>query len=367
MLENPWTLCLLILPIAYLFLRKNRYYYKVPYLAWNLSAKREVGRGSFWVNLSEYLIWAACLFLIGAAADVSLEYEERFEKNLVHNYILINDGSGSMVESAKENGVGVSLTALLAGNRAFLAQIEALKRPDGEKDFVGAIAFSNNSFVVSYLTNELSSITEKLEIINWRKWPLGNGTEINEAIWTGLLMIFMKNADYGGTKLSKEELLSLTTHLMGADEDFQLDIETNLAKKILALRKEVVGTQLILFTDGIVGISGTPRSMSVIKLLKLCQKLGARVHFLSVETIPARLNSAIQETGGKALFLNKLNEKELEKVYAEIAAAGAAEKLVEARPQNKSLSFIFAGLGMALLTLALMLRNNKVGRSLTRV
>jgi hypothetical protein len=272
-----------------------------------------------------------------------------------------------MVDNGKEKGVGDSLTALLSGNRAFLTQIEALKRPEGEKDFVGAVAFSKNSFVVSYLTNELSEVKEKLEIIDWRESPLNRGTEINEAIWTGLLMVFMKNADYGGAKLSKEELRLLTARLMGADEDFQLDPETNLAKKILALRQEIAGTQLILFTDGIVEISGSPRSMSVIKLLKLCQILESRVHLLSVANLPPRLKSAVQETGGKALFLRRMNEKELEKIYAEIAAAGAAEKLVEARPQRKSLSFIFAGLGLSLLTLALVLRNNKVGRSLTRV
>jgi hypothetical protein len=365
--EHPWLLLLLILFLANLFFRRPKYFLRhanVQLLSENLKKNR---LGSLIIASLSFLRHLSCLLLILAAADYSFGYKERTKKFLIHNYVLINDGSGSMVDEGMSNGVGQSLSVLLKGNDEFLKMLEKLEKSKNERDLVSAIVFSNDPYVVCYFTEDYDFIRKKLNYVDWRKRPeLNFGTEIDKAFWVSLKLVLNDNQKKGGSSFTENELIDLETRLKGVNRNLILENVPKLKNKIRQIKKEIIGSVLVAFTDGEIIFDGDSSRLSVPKILLLCRELGVKVYLISVKKIEPDFMKYILATGGHGIILRSLDLEKTVSAYKEIVKSEAKEFLMVDRRLKKSYSDWLAGGGLALLIIYLVLRNT-VSRSLTEI
>lgn len=364
--SHPLFLSLFVLFLGFLIARKSRYFLRHASVAIIVNAqKRNRGRGIM-AALPPFCRYLGFILLILAAADYCGDYEDHYQKNLIHHYVLLNDGSGSMVSGGEKNGVGERLKALLNGNDKFLATLEKLKRPDGSKDWVAAAIFSNDAFVVSYPTEDYNFVREKLRQVDWTMPPLNHGTEIDKAVWLGIKIILKKNSENKGTFYLEDELTRIGIYTMGGGRQFDLKNLSVLQTKTAKIKNEIRGSSLVIFTDAEILFDGNQFRMSVAKLFLFCKALGIRAYLISVEQIDADLARYIKETGGDSLVISNISSEKITTAYANIVNKEAGEYITVSRRQKKSYAEWLAGTGLALLTVCIMLRNT-MSRSLTEI
>ena len=364
--SHPLFLLLFALSLGLIIARKTKYFLRHAHIKIVINVKRKNWGGAMLNALPIFVKWLAWILLILAAADYSSGYVEYYHKDIIHQYILIDDGSGSMIDGAAKNGVGKSLKALLAGNEKFLTTLENLKRPDGGKDQIAATIFSNDVFVVSYFTEDYDFIRKKLNQVDWRIRPLNLGTEMDKAIWLGIKMILKRNSESQGTFYSEDEMASLNIRAVGSGRQFDLENLPTLKSKTEKIKNEIKGSALVIFTDGQITFDGHQFRMSVAKLLLFCKSLGIRVYLISVDQIESDLTRYIKETGGDGLIIRGMDTKKITDAYTNIVNREAGEYIVSDRRQKRSYAEWLAGAGLALLTFYIMLKNT-VSRSLTEI
>lgn len=323
---NPYFLLLLLLPLFFLFFKKKRFFLKHSCCDFFTTEKKAT-----W----QFLSWFGWILLVLASLGIYFSFQEKTRIELVRKYVLINDGSGSMIESNKKNGVGENLTKVINANRKFLSLLE-------KSDLLGAIAFSSDAFIISYLVEDKEFVWEKLININYLEPPMNLGTELDKALFAGIGMLAEQQIPpelvsrlYGtGTELTRDKVV----------EEF--------------LKKDLRGS-LVIFTDGEFGLlAGDKFVMSIYKLLDLCKFAKIKVYFISLGMIDERIASKIVTTGGKVTILRNLTEKNLTIAYEDILRTQQVDYKVIERTINKSLTKVFACFGLLFLVIGFLLGKN---------
>jgi hypothetical protein len=345
--EHPYFLSIFLLAAAFLLFRKRKYFLKHASVS-NLSKTKKYNS----VMVLNCFGWTA---LVIAASGLTWGEILPVSKKLAHKYVLVNDASGSMIEG-EADGRGPKLIAVERGNSALLKMLS--KREDGSIDKVGAMVFSNDAYIVSYIVDDPEFVQQKLNSVNYRLPPLGGGTNVDKALWSSI-GLFLKDAK----QLSEEQLFAIG-NLMYGTGGFE---PTETAQQIIERFKPfTVGCSVVIFTDGMFFPDGNESMMSTYKLLQLSKRLGIRVYLISVETIDRLVFEALLETGGTGIVLKGFDVEALEKVYADIVKSQSHEEFVTEESIKRSLSFWFGSFALTCLGVANLLRYT-VNRSFTEV
>lgn len=360
---HPEFFLLVIIIIAVLLLpRRHRWFLRVSTIKFfaETSANYQ-GRINFKKYLPYLFLASGLLLLLVAAADPIIGEQKLNQRFLVHDYLLINDGSGSMSNDARGHprGVGERISVLLSANEAFLEAVKSTPRPSNEKDAVGAIIFSSDAFILSYPNVNYDNLWLKLNTIYWKNNPLGLGTELNKALWVAVQAIIRKNHQQGGDYFTIEEIESLRRHVSMPGRN--LNISPNLRKKIELIAQEIIGTSFIIFTDGEFNLE--PRSynnsynseLSVAKNLLLCKELGIRVYLISAEARNKDVIPLVKTTGGEFYYLRKMRDvAQLKELYLNILRRQSKEVVVEGQTVKVSLYFWPGFIGFCLIYFGLL-------------
>ncbi len=311
-MDHPYFLLLFVLPLVFIFFNRPQYYLNHSYIEplSNIRIKT--------TNYSSYFFWIGLFFLVLASVDIFTGYIKKEKLIPVHNYVLINDASQSMTGFTNDADWSQSpqVQALISGNIYFL---DLLKTKTDTKDYVGMLAFSSDTYVVSYLTNDPIFVKDKLLNMHWGP-PLSSGTSVDKAIWNGILVILRKNDKNNGDILSLKETQNLNYCVLGKDR--KLSIDKSLQNRLLKIKEQIIGPSLIVFTDGFFNVDGGGIEMSSIKLLMLCKQLGVRVYFLSIAPTDLLKNNgfgkAVEDTGGYMKYIAKIDDINFNAAYEEI-------------------------------------------------
>lgn len=361
MFDHPWVFLSLIFLIAVIFWRKSGYFVKVGSLS-KIAPSYERNKGKIiWKKFFPlFVFFSGMSLLILSAADFWMGYQQQSKKYLLHNYVMINDGSGSMLWDPQ------TIPTLLSGNKVFFETLKELDRKDDERDLVAQVVFSNGSYVVSYFREDYDNLMRKMELVDWRASPLNQGTDAGSGFWSAIQLTLKKNSYNGGHNYSSEEMKMLIAHVRGAEED-EFKLGGKLKEKTAILRDELKGYVFIVFTDGQFDMSPYPEFISPGKTISLCKELGIKVYIISVGSANAELQESIRATGGSMFFIKTSRDsKALAVLYKKIAEneSRSTKNFVE---QKKHYYYQwFAVPALALLSLWIVLKNT-VSRSLTEL
>jgi hypothetical protein len=344
MIENPYFLCLLILfPLYIYFWNKRKFYFRHPYI------KHLSNSSKAWFNW-QYFVLAGSLLLVIAASNFVWKMKETQKVSLIHKYVLVNDGSGSMVNNTKENGIGRELTAILSGNEKLLSFLG--NRKDGSKDLVGAIVFADDAFTVSYLCDDPEFVHKKLLRIDYRVPPMNQGTNIGAGIWSAIEMVLSQNK-----AIPQDDLDKLQVRFYGEGHQLKKD---DFVDGIVAQKDKFTGTSIIFFTDGIFqNAAGNPRIMSTYKLINFCKDMGIRVYFISIFELDNLIAKYSRDTGGRGEVVLNYDKKRLEEIYEEIATSQAQEYIMKDVVVDRSFAQWFGIAGLGLVLFGVVLHNTK--------
>lgn len=290
-------------------------------------------------------------FLVMGACNFVWKTKESFRVSLVHKYVLINDGSGSMVDYNKPNGIGKELTSVLSGNAKLFEFLG--KRQDGSKDLVGAVVFSSDSYVVSFLSDDPEFVHKKLKRVDYRLPPMNQGTYVGIGLWTGLEMVLSHDKS-----ISQSDLDHLQLKFYGAGHNIKKD---SVTEALVANKNVFAGSSLIFFTDGIFDYpEGNPRIMSTYKIINFCKDMGIRVYFISIFQLDPLIIRYCKDSGGRGeLITDGYNKKRLEEIYEDIVTSQAKEYTIKEESVDRSLGTILGLIGLALVLCGLVLHNTK--------
>lgn len=354
MFDNLYFLLLLMLSAAFLVYRGRRYFLKHAYVH-SLTNTRPDGHCKSKIFQSCMMI-IGWLLLIAASATPTAGTTIVQKRHPVHKYILINDGSGSMVDVRQERGVGKRLDPVYKGNKALLDMLD--KRNDGSKDLVGAIVFSNDAFVVSYMVDDPQFVAKKLSFVDYRRHPMNSGTQLENALWAGIEMILSNE------KETDDDLRVIQNRMFGIGQDYKRDdVQTTLEK----YRSKAQHSCVIIFTDGeFDNPAGNRGRMSVYKLLHLCKDLGIKVYVISVEVVDNFVERYTKDTGGFSTIFRDFDEAKFRKAYENVVESQTQEEIVVEQHVKKSFATITALIALGFLSVGLFL-SLTVGRNFTEV
>ncbi len=358
MFDHPWALLFFVALISIFFLRRNKYFVKVGSLIKHAPYyKKNRGRIIWKERLPSFLFISGISLLILATADLWMGYSEQSKKYLLHNYVLINDGSGSMMMFKEP------IPALLFGNKVFFETLKEADRKDDERDLVAQVIFSNGAYVISYFREDYDNLMRKMELVDWRSSPLGQGTDAGSGFWSALQLVLKKNTYNGGHSYSPEEMKMLMARVRGWEGD--LKFNKALEEKTATIKQELTGYVFIVFTDGEFDVGSAPQFISPNKTINLCERLGIKVYIISVGSANIDLQQLVRSTGGDMLFLKTSRDRQ---------AVAALYKKIAERELRSTKNYIeqkkhyyyrwFALPALALLSLWIVLKNT-VSRSLT--
>jgi hypothetical protein len=282
------------------------------------------------------LVLLGAFFITLAAANFTLSMTEKTKVYQVHKYVLVNDGSGSMVDNNKENGIGDALGAVLAGNEKLFDFLG--KREDGSKDLAGAVVFSDDAFVVSWLSDDPQFVHQKLRRIDYRLQPLARGTNIESGLWAGVEMLLSHN-----DVVKQDDLDKLQVRFYGEERSIKTD---DFIKSLISQKDKFAGGSIIIFTDGIFNPDGSRARMSSFRIIDFCKLVGIRVYFVSIFDLDTQLIKFCNETGGRGEIIKGFNKKRLEVIYNDIVESQAKEYVVKEQSVDHSLSYIFGCIGL---------------------
>jgi len=355
MFKQPLFLLLFALVPLFLWFRHQRYFLRHSYV----DSLSQVSGVSRWRAIKTVCFFLALTCFILAAADPQFQVTESKQTLSVHKYVLINDGSGSMVEANKDRGVGRALGTVGKGNEAFLKLLD--QRNDGSKDLVGAVVFANDAYVVSHLVDDPTFVTKKLSYIDYRRPPMNGDTQLEKALWAGVFLVLNVNK---GTELS-DDMKRLQVRMYGQGLRVKQD---SLVNKVVAENKDrAKGASLVIFTDGIFDKpEGTQHIMSCYKIMDLCRLLGIRVYVISVEQLQDLVMLYCKESGGNGVVIREYNQARFDQAYTDIVKSQANEYVIMERVEDRSLAMWLATGGLCFFLVNLVLANT-VSRVFTEV
>lgn len=329
--ENPWGFTLLLAFVVYWFFHNRvKYYFRHPCLA-NITTTKK--RWHDW----QAIMLVGIFFIILACCNFVFKTKEVSNVLMVHKYVLVNDGSGSMVDAKEPNGIGNELKAVLGGNEKFFSVLG--NRKDGSKDLVGAIVFADDAFIVSYLTDEPEFVHKKLLRIDYRLPPMNGGTHIQAGLWSALSMLLEQDKFFTTTELDK-----LERRFYGHGLTLKKDA---IIEEAITHKANLTGNSLIIFTDGLFSSAeGGSSIMSAFKLLDFCKMCGIRVYFISIFELDKRIADYCKQTGGRGEVIKGYDKKRLEEIYGDIASSQAKEYTVKEDVVDRSLSQYFGLIGL---------------------
>lgn len=346
MFKQPLFLLLFVLVPLFLWFRHQRYFLRHSYVD-SLSQVTGVSR---WRAIKSVCFYLALICFILAAADPQFQVTEQKHTLLVHKYVLINDGSGSMVDGNKDRGIGRALGTVQKGNEAFLKLLD--QRDDGSKDLVGAVVFANDAYVVSHLVDDPVFVAKKLSYVNYRSPPMALGTQLEKALWAGVFLVMNVNK---GTELS-DDMKRLQVRMYGAGLKIKQDA---FVKKVVDENKErAKGASLVVFTDGeFSSPEGAQHLMSCYKIMDFCKLVGIRVYVISVEQLQDLVMISCKETGGNGVVIKEYNQARFDQAYTDIVKSQVNEYVVTERVADRSLAMWLATGGLCFFLVNLVLAN----------
>ncbi len=358
MFDHPWALLFFVALIPVFFLRRNKYFVKIGSLIKHAPYyKKKKGKIIWKEYFPSFLFISGISLLILSAGDLWIGYSERSKKYLLHNYVLINDGSGSMT-MFKE-----TIPALLFGNKTFFDALKESDRKDNERDLVAQIVFSNGAYVISYFREDYDNLMRKMELVDWKTSPLNQGTDAGSGFWSAIQLALKKNVYNGGHNYSPEEMKMLIARSRGWEGDLKLN--KALEEKTTIIRQELTGYVFIVFTDGVFDLGSTPQFISPKKTINLCERLGITVYIISVGSANVDLQKLVRATGGDMLFLKTSKDRQaVATLYKKIAEreSRSTKNYIE---QKKHYYYRWFALpAFTLLSFWIVLKNT-VSRSLT--
>lgn len=324
------------------FLPKNKYYLA---LSWADPVKKKFNWSNF---IKQSLLYIGIALLIIAATGPYIQNSIVVKKQLSHNYVLVNDASGSMVDFRFKNGIGENLEPLIKGNEVFLNSLN--KRDDETIDFVGCVVFCSEAYIVSNLVNDANFVLNKIKNINYVQPPLATGTRIDNGIWAAIEVL-----------LKGEDLISIKNRMHGKGIEYKKD--ENIIQKINFLREKTKESSIIIFSDGAFFMpdgsndSSWSNIMSSYKIINLCKDLGIRVYFISVDTVDNDINKLILTTGGFTKTITFFDKNLFEKVYKDILNDIPKEFESEEMVEYNFLSIYFGLCGFSLLSIWFFVKN----------
>lgn len=340
MIQNPYLLLLLLLfPLYFYFSHRVKFYFRHAYLD-GLSSK----------IVKNYINWRFFILLgvfslVLAACNIVFQMKETIKVYQAHKYVLVNDGSGSMIDVRKENGIGNELTALISGNDKLLDFLG--NRQDGSKDLVGAIVFSDDAFTVAGITDDPKFIQRKLKRIDYRVPPMAQGTNIESGLWAAVEMLLSHN-----DIVKHGELDRLQFKFYGNDRQVKSDGEI---ESIISRKDKFAGSSIIIFTNGIFNAEGNNSKMSSFKIIDFCRLVDIRVYFISIYDLDNRLITFCKNTGGRGDIIKGYNKERLEEIYNEIAVNQSNEYVVKEQSVDHSFSMIFGSIGLLLILVGMFI------------
>lgn len=340
MIQHPYLLLLLLFfPVYFYFKNRVRFYFRHACLQ-NLQ-----GLADETLLKWQYFMLFGVFFATLAACNITWKMMETTKVYQVHKYVLVNDGSGSMINFQKENGIGVELTAVLAGNDKLFEFLG--KRKDGSRDLVGAVVFSNDAFVVAGLTDDPQFVQKKLKRIDYRLDPMAKGTDIESGLWAGLEMLLSHN-----DVVDQYELYKLQFKFYGQENQVKID---DFIRLIIERKEKFSGGSIIIFTDGVFNAVGSKNKMSSFKIIDFCRLAGIRVYFISIFDLDKNLIKFCKDTGGRGEIIKGYDQKKLEEIYNEIVVSQANEYVVKELSVDNSLSHILGGVALWLILTGFMI------------
>ena len=335
---------------------KRKYFVKVGSLAKIAHVNERDGGKIFWKKFFPlFLFLSGISLLILSAFNFWKGYEKHSQKYLVHNYVLINDGSGSMA--------GWGIETLLFGNKVFFETLKTFDRKEDERDLVAQAVFSDGAYVVSYFGDSYDNLYKKMELINWETPPLNGGTDAGSGFWSAIQLVLKKNSYNGGSNYSSEEMSALIARVRGWENELVLtDV---LKEKTATLEKELTGYVFIMFTDGSFTVSQGDKFISPRKVLDLCKGLGIKVYIISVGSANVELEKLVESTGGGMFFIeSNADHQSLAGIYKKIAEEEGRSTVDFVVKEKRYYYRWFAIPAFALLFFWIVLKNT-VSRSLT--
>jgi hypothetical protein len=340
MIQHPYLLLLLLLfPVYFYFKNRVKFYFRHACLQ-NLQGFAD----KTWLKWQHFML-CGVFFITLAACNITWKMMETSKVYQVHKYVLVNDGSGSMISFQKENGIGDQLAAVLSGNDKLFEFLG--KRKDGSKDLVGAIVFSDDAFVVAGLTDDPQFVQKKLKRIDYRLDPMAKGTDIESGLWAGVEMLLSHN-----DVLDQDELYKLQFKFYGQENKVKID---DFIKSVVERKDKFSGGSIIIFTDGVFNAIGSQRKMSSFKIIDFCKLVGIRVYFISVFDLDKDLIKFCKDTGGRGEVIKEFDQKKLEEIYNEIVVSQANEYVVKELSVDHSLSDILGGVALWLILTGFMI------------
>lgn len=289
---------LLLIPLGLIF-RKNKYYLNCSWL----KPLKNSNQFLLPFKLNQSLLIISFLSLILASLGIFMSQKVQEKHILARKYVLVNDGSGSMLDQMAPKGIGVRIKSLLAGNKAFCNGLA--QRNDGYKDLVAALVFSNHSFIISYLSEDCNFVFNKIQKVNYNQSPLGLGTRMEKALWGAIALLLDEDDDL--------EYLSEKMFGFGS-----LKLDPKMEELIAKIKLKTDNDIVIAFTDGeLPEVEGNNFYMSIVKILELYKKIGIKFYFLSLENMDKIIVNLSKDTGGDAILI-KENQKAFESIYTTI-------------------------------------------------
>lgn len=355
MFKQPLFLSLFALVSLFLWLRHQRYFLRHSYV----DSLSQVTGVSHWRVVKAGCFYLALACFIFAAADPQFQVTEQKHTMLVHKYVLINDGSGSMVEGNKDRGVGRALGTVQKGNEVFLKLLD--QRNDGSKDLVGAIVFSNDAYIVSHLVDDPAFVAKKLSYVDYRNAPMNGGTQLEKALWAGVFLAMNVNK---GTELS-DDMNRIQVRMYGYG--FKVKQDAFVKKVVDDNQDRVKGASLVIFTDGVFyQPEGANQVMSCYKIMDFCKLMGIRIYVISVEQLQSLVMVSCKETGGSGVVIKEYNQARFDQAYTDIVKSQANEYVVTEKVADKSLAMWMAIVGLCFFLINLVLANT-ISRVFTEV
>jgi hypothetical protein len=180
---------------------------------------------------------------------------------------------------------------------------------------------------------------------------------MDKATWAGIQMAFMYNKDHS------DKLNGIKLKFYDFSRKLVVDKKV---EELVALKDEIIGTTLVMFTDGQFGVDGNNRDMSMFKLITFCKLVGIKVYIIVLESIDQLLASYIKQTGGSAEVVSDINSRVLGPIYENIVKTNANQYVYKETRVDQSLAMWSGIFALSFFTLNLILKNTLV-RNFTEI
>jgi hypothetical protein len=345
------------------------------------------------VMLPSVLLALGTLGIILALADVTRAYTVKSEVLAVNRFIVTLDNSSSMYNFAggppihcTDRELKIEFPRIWNACRAMdqlITSTEAYAKKKGEdrQDKIAILRFGLNSFVEVHPSSDYVRLRTMMEKMNWRDPRTGIFTEIHLALWDMYQIALQRNfrGAKNNTALTDEDRLVLLRALRPDATVTQFYPPKQIEDKLIALRKDMRDTALIIISDAQEGqfearLNKDP--VSFIKMMQLAKFIELPVHVISIYNDHEFVRGLAEETGygeakgpdrgGFHLLRSEKDYAHMDEIIGKILATRFRPDSTREDVVRESYTSRFAFAGLLLIALGMILRYSPFGRVLTQ-